>query len=116
MFIILHDADCFSIFCDGSTDRTETEKEVIMIKVLENYYPKMKYLQLEQQENIKATGILKAINKAFTEFDLCDYKQKTVGFCSDGANVMMGSQRGVIGYLKEEGNAGFCLFGVWHIG
>ena len=26
----------FSLFCDGSTDRTETEKECIMIKVLEN--------------------------------------------------------------------------------
>ncbi|XP_053383489.1 zinc finger protein 862-like [Mercenaria mercenaria] len=72
----------------------------------------MKYLKLEQPENTKATGILEAINKAFTEFDLQDYKQKTVGFCSDGASVMMGSRRGVITLMKEEGNADWIL-SVW---
>jgi hypothetical protein len=44
VYSLLHDADYFSVFRDGSTDRTETEKEVIMVKVLENFYPKMKYL------------------------------------------------------------------------
>jgi hypothetical protein len=108
----LHDADYFSVFCDRSTDRTETEKEVIMIKVLENYNPKMKYLKLEQPENTKAKGILEAINKAFTEFDVRDYKQKTVGFCADEANVMMAPRRGVISLMKEEGNADWIL-SVW---
>jgi hypothetical protein len=27
----------FSVFCDGSTDRTETEKELIMVKVLNDH-------------------------------------------------------------------------------
>ena len=31
------------------------------------------------------------------------YKQKTVGFCSDGASVMMGQRKGVIKLLKDEG-------------
>ena len=109
---LLHNADYFSIFCDGSTDRSETEKEVIMVKVLEDYYPKIKFLKLEQPENTKATGILAAIDKAFNDVDLMNYKQKTVGFCSDGANVMMGAWRGVIQLMKEQGDAHWIL-SVW---
>ena len=37
---LIHNADYFSIFCDGSTDRSDTEKEVIFVKCLEDYYPK----------------------------------------------------------------------------
>ena len=31
---LLHGADDFSVLCDGSTDRSETDKELIMIKIL----------------------------------------------------------------------------------
>ena len=86
----IQEADYFSIFCDGSTDRSDNEREVIFVKVVEDFYPKMKYLKIEEPENTKAEGILAAINKAFLEFDMRNYKQKTVGFCSDGASVMMG--------------------------
>ncbi|XP_053400429.1 uncharacterized protein LOC128557263 [Mercenaria mercenaria] len=99
---LIHDADYFSIFCDGSTDRSDTEKEVIFVKCLEDYYPKMKYLKLVEPENTKAEGILAAIDQAFFEFELNNYKQKTVGFCSDGASVMMGSKKGVIQLLKNK--------------
>ncbi|XP_060555537.1 uncharacterized protein LOC132716306 [Ruditapes philippinarum] len=109
---LLHDADYFSIFCDGSTDRSETEKEVILIKCLDNYYPKMRYLKLVEPENTKSQGILEAIDRAFLEYDLNDYKQKTVGFCSDGASVMMGSKRGVIQLMKTQGNANW-IKSVW---
>ena len=34
---LIHIADYFSIFCDGSTDRSDTEKEVLFVKCLEDY-------------------------------------------------------------------------------
>lgn len=86
---LLHSSDYFSIFCDGTTDKADCEKEVILVKVLEDYYPKMKYFKLVEPENTKAAGILAAIDQAFFEADLQNYKQKTIGFCSDGASVMV---------------------------
>lgn len=109
---LLQNADYFSIFCDGTTDRTDTEKEVILVKVLEDYYPKIKYFKLQEPENTKADGILAAIDQAFFEANLQQYKQKTIGFCSDGASVMMGARRGVIQLLKTAGNADW-IMPVW---
>ncbi|XP_021357227.1 zinc finger protein 862-like [Mizuhopecten yessoensis] len=109
---LLQKADYFSIFCDGSTDNSEVEKELIMVKVLVDFYPRMKFLKLAQPANTKAQGVLDAIDKAFEEIGLQDYKQKLVGFCSDGANVMMGKKKGVISLLKEQGNADWVL-SVW---
>ena len=100
------------MFCDGSTDRSDNELEFIFVKVLEDLYPKMKYLKIEEPENTKAEGILAAINKAFLEFDIGNYKQKTVEFCLDGASVMMGQRKGVIKVLKDE-VAALWILPVW---
>ena len=109
---LLKDSKYFSLFCDGSTDRTESEKEIIMVKVLDNFYPRVKYLKLVEPENTKAESILAAIDTAMQTFDLPDYKQKLIGFCSDGASVMMGARRGVIKLLKERGQIEYVL-AVW---
>lgn len=61
-----------------------------------------------------AVGILAAINGAFADFGFSarEYKQKMIGFGSDGASVMMGARRGVIELLKVEGQADWIL-SVW---
>ena len=92
-------------FVMGSTDRSDTEKEDIFVKCLEDYYPTMKYLKIVEPESTKAEGILAAIDQLFFEFDLANYKQKTVRFCSDGASVMIGAKKGVIQLMKTNGNA-----------
>ena len=71
-----------------------------MVKVLDNFYPRVKYLKLVEPENTKAEGILAAIDTAMQTFDLPDYKQKLIGLCSDSASVMMWARRGVIKLLK----------------
>ena len=61
-----------SIYSDGSTDRSEKEKEIVMVKVLDYFYPVIKYLKIEEPENTKAEGILAAINKAFEDVGVQD--------------------------------------------
>ena len=110
----LHKSDYFSVYCDGSTDRSESEKELVMVRVIEDFYPVVKYLKLVEPANTKADGILAAINGAFAYFGFSarEYKQKMIGFGSDGASVMMGARRGVIELLKVEGQADWIL-SVW---
>ena len=108
----LENSDYFSIFSDGSTDRTESEKEVIMVKYIKNHYPVIKYFKLEEPENTKAEGILGAIDKAFSDFGMNDYHKKVIGYCSDGASVMMGSKKGVIKLFKDRKGAPWVL-AVW---
>ena len=59
--LLFNESKYFSLFCDGTTDKSESEKEIIMVKVLENFYPVMKYFKLEEPENTKAQGILNAL-------------------------------------------------------
>jgi len=72
----------------------------------------MKYLKLEEPEKTKSEGILRALDHAFETFEMPDYKQKLVGFCTDGANVMMGERDGVIKLLKDRGQVDYVL-AVW---
>lgn len=67
---LLKSAKYFSIFCDGSTDRTESEKEIIIVKMMDNYFPVVKYVKLVEPNNTKAEGILAAIDNAFNSFDM----------------------------------------------
>ena len=51
-----------------------------MVKVLDDFYPVIKYLKIEEPENTKAEGILAAINKAFEDVGVQDYHLKTVRY------------------------------------
>ena len=72
----LEKSDYFSIFSDGTTDRTESEKEVIMVKYMKNHYQVIKYFKLEEPENTKAEWMFGAIDKAFNDFGMTEYHKK----------------------------------------
>ena len=108
----INNSDFISIYSDGSTDRSTKEKEVIMVRVIENHYPVIKYLMIKEPENTKAEGILEAICKAFEEVGVENYQAKTVGYCSDGAAVMMGEKKGVLKLFKEAKEAPWVV-SVW---
>lgn len=88
--------------CDGTTDRTETEKELVMIKVMHDHYPTMMFLRLKEPPNTKSGGIVAALNNAFNYFGMDNWKEKLIGFCSDGASVMMRELNGVATKLKRD--------------
>ncbi|WAR12297.1 hypothetical protein MAR_026477, partial [Mya arenaria] len=90
------------IFCDGSTDLSDSEKEVAMVKVLEDFYPKLKYLKLEEPENTKANGIIAAIDHAFFCRILLQW-----GLCHDGGQKRSDS-------TNERG--GECRMDLAHVG
>ncbi|CAL8338046.1 unnamed protein product [Boreogadus saida] len=48
-----------------------------------------------------ANGILDAIHAAFEEDGIIDWKEKLVGFGSDGAAVNVGSRNGVAALLQK---------------
>lgn len=111
---LLQKSDYFSVYCDGSTDKSVSEKELVMVRVIEDFYPVVKYLKLVEPANTQTDGILEAVNGAFAEFGFTrvGFKQKMIGFGSDGASVMMGERSGVIELLKREGQAEWIL-SVW---
>ena len=45
---ILEKSPFISIYCDGTTDNSNSEKEVILIRLLDNYYPKIHFMKLKE--------------------------------------------------------------------
>ena len=60
----------------------------LVLKVLKDFYPQIYFLKLEEPPNTKAIGIVQAINNAFTDIGMPDYKQQLIGFCSDEATIL----------------------------
>lgn len=73
-----------------------SEKGIIMIKLIDDYYPVTCYFKLEEPNNMKAEGIVECVNKAFNDFGMQNFHEKLIGYCSDGASVMQVSKKGVI--------------------
>lgn len=102
---IIAQSDFISIFSDGSTDRT-TDHKYIMIKVLDDYYPVMRYMMIIEPENTKAEGILDAVNRAFENIGITDFHENS------WISVMMGDKRGVIKLFKDTKEA-LWVVAVW---
>ncbi|CAC5374744.1 POLE2 [Mytilus coruscus] len=96
------DVNFFTILIDGATDVSVTENELIYIRLLQDGIPANKYFSIEDVESADSAGVLNSINEAFDRHGLPDWKEKLIGFGSDGASVNLGNRSGVAKQIKDE--------------
>lgn len=87
-----------SSLIDGATDTSVTENELIYVRFLDEGKPVNHYLGVEDIQNANATGILQTIETAFERSNVDNWKDKLVGFGSDGASVNLGVRGGVAAF------------------
>lgn len=96
------DVNFFTILIDGATDVSVTENELIYVRLLQDGIPANKYFSIEDVESADAAGVLNSINEEFDRHGLPDWKEKLIGFGSDGASVNLGNRSGVAKQIKDE--------------
>ena len=94
-----------AILCDGTTDRSITEQEVLYIMFVDpdTLEPKLAFLEclgLESSQDV--VGVLDAIKAAFEKYNLSCVLEKIVFLSSDGASVNSGKKSGLIVLLRQE--------------
>lgn len=92
----------YSILIDGATDSSVTENELIYLRYVENGKPANHYFSIEDIEHANAQGILKKIEESFIRNGLQNWKDKLIGFGSDGASVNLGCRGGIASLLKND--------------
>ena len=94
-----------AILCDGSTDRSVTEQEVVYVMFTDpdTFKPTLSFFEvLGLDSSQDATGICDAIKAAFKKRNLESALDKLVFFSSDGASVNSGKKSGLIALFREE--------------
>ncbi|KAM3877939.1 quattro [Diretmus argenteus] len=92
----------FTIIIDGATDSATLKNELIYIRYLSNDGPVNSFLSIEDVKNGNAAGVLDTIYAAFEEAGITDWRERLVGFGSDGAAVNVGCRSGVAARLKQD--------------
>lgn len=96
----------FSVCCDGSTDVSVTEKEIIYIIYVDSTEcdVKCEFLTITDLQSGKAIDILASIKKTLLDFGIDEenMERRLVGFLADGASVNLGQKKGVAAELKKQ--------------
>ncbi|KAJ8017475.1 hypothetical protein HOLleu_45094 [Holothuria leucospilota] len=95
--------DCFiSILADGSTDRSNTEQEIIFVSMLNNNRAVTQFVTLASVPQANAENIAKELIVTLTDkLKLKNWKNNLVSCCFDGASVNLGCKSGVAVRLTE---------------
>ena len=109
--LTIAETDFFSVYSDDSTDRTESEKEITMIRVFENYIPKIRFFKVAEPENTKGSVLYECINKVLADEQGTGYHEM-IGYYFDGVSNMMGHKNGMIQLLKNNKKAP-CIIPMW---
>ena len=102
----LNSAKFLTIIVDGCTDTSRKEEEIVYIRSSVDGEIKTNFLSIGSPE-ADANGIMDVIQNSMTGIKA--WEKKIVGLGSDGANVMMGKNGGVVKKLKDIQP---CLIGV----
>ena len=94
-----------AILCDGTTDTSIIEQEVIYIffvdpDTMESTLTFFECLGLESSQD--ANGMLEAIKAAFEKYNLSTLLNKMIFLSSDGASVNSGKKSGLVSLFKAE--------------
>ena len=87
------------VICDGCTDSSIEEQEIVYIRTCVRGDIDTSFLAVNAPQRADADGILSIVTQALDSTET-NWKYKLVGFGSDGANVMMGKNNGVVAKLK----------------
>ena len=94
-----------AVLCDGSTDNSVTEQEVLYVIFVdpETFKPTIKFLEVvTPSDSQDAPGLKDAITATFKKHSLESVLKKMVFLGSDGASVNSGKNSGLIKLFQEE--------------
>lgn len=99
----LKNSNFLTILTDGSTDVSNSEKELIYVMYLNknNGTVESKFYALKSATKCDADSLTTLICEAFTANEI-NLTKKIVGFCCDGAAVNLGAKRGIAAQLRKE--------------
>ncbi|KAK0135633.1 Zinc finger protein 862 [Merluccius polli] len=99
-------ANYLAVLIDGDTDISNTECEIVYVRLLENGKPVTLLVGQQPLKHSHAIGVLGATKAAFCavcpEEDGGSWMKKCISFGADGASVNMGHREGVIAHLQRE--------------
>ena len=93
------------ILCDGTTDTSITEQEVIYIFFIDpdTMKPTLSFFEcLRLEDSQDANGIFDAIKAAFEKHNLSSLLEKLIFLSSDGASVNSGEKSGLLSLFCEQ--------------
>lgn len=96
------DVNFFSILIDGATDVSVTENELIYGRYAQSGVPVNHYFSIENIASADAAGILKSIEDSFERNGLPEWKDKLIGFGSDGASVNLVCRSGIAKLINDD--------------
>ncbi|XP_030260383.1 zinc finger protein 862-like isoform X2 [Sparus aurata] len=101
----IESAHYLAVLIDGDTDVSNTECEIVYIRLVEAGKPVNILVGQQALGHAHALGVLNATKAAFAavcEGDGESWMKKLVSFGADGASVNMGRQGGVVAHLQHE--------------
>ncbi len=99
----VRNAKFLSLCYDGATDVSVAELEVIYIRYLNTHgTPVSNFMKIVDVEHAHADGVYSAIDRAFTDIGLPEWKDKVIGAGSDGASVNIGVKNSVSTLIRAE--------------
>jgi len=98
----LKETDFLTVLVDGSTDCSVLEKELVYVRFVDcEGLVSTKLLAMKNAEAANADGLLNALTQSFLDNGLDNYKERLIGFMSDGASVNFGQKAGLLTKLRE---------------
>lgn len=99
---LVEKAQFLSMISDGSTDSSHREAEICYVRLAVHGEILTKFVGLKTIGKANADGISQALTTMMTGSFGSVWKTKVVGFGTDGASVMMGSNNGTVKKMKDQ--------------